>query len=115
MRSKAMTPAEFKCAREMMGLSTAWLAKRWGVSNVSVQRWERNRELPKAIERDMNGMLAEFLREVDEGSARCDGSIEVPRTDAECLGEYPSAYYRRVAALVALRTSGEIVFRSPGL
>lgn len=110
-----MTPAEFKCAREMMGLSTAWLAARWGVSNMSVQRWERNRALPKPLDGDVREMLDGFLGRVEEGAARCDGLIEVPRTDAECLGEYPSAYYRRIAALVALRTHGEIVFRGDGL
>lgn len=108
-----MTPAEFKCLRELMGLSTRFLSERWGVSEMSVQRWERNRTIPREFEGDVEGMVRDFLSLVRRGIDRSDGSIEAPRTDAECRGEFPSAYYRRAAALVSLRTLGEIVFSVP--
>lgn len=107
-----MTPAEFKCTRELLGLSTRWLADRWGVSHLSVQRWERDRTLPDELARDVDDMADGFWRLVRDGMARSDGSIEVPRTDAACRGELPSAYYRRAAAIVARTTEGEIVFRA---
>lgn len=105
-----MTSAEFKCIRESLGLSTRWLADRWGVSHLSVQRWERNRAIPPELESDLMGIRGHFRSLVRSGADRCDGSIAVPRTDVECRGEYPAAFYRAVGLAVADLTSGEIVF-----
>lgn len=106
-----MTPAELKCAREGLGLSTGWLADRWGVAVMTVKRWERDRAVPAEAAADMDRMVREFERSVADGVARADGYIEVPRTDADSLGPYPASYYRAVAREVARRTGGTIAYR----
>ena len=106
-----MTPAEFKARREALGLSTRWLAERWGVSHISVQRWERNRSIPASLEADLEAIERRASEAVAEGVARCDGSIEVPRIDADSRDGYPAAYHRAVALRIAHATGGEIVFR----
>lgn len=105
-----MTSAEFKCAREMLGLSTRWLAERWGVSHLSVQRWERDRSLPEEMARDIESMVRGFRDYVRDGIERGDDRIIVPRTDADCISDLPSTYYRRAASLISARTHGRIVF-----
>lgn len=105
-----MTPAEFKARREALGLSTRWLADRWGVSHLSVQRWERNRAIPPELERD----FADIERRADDTVKACverePESIEVPRTDANSVDGYPAAYHRAVALRIARETGAEIVF-----
>ena len=105
-----MTPAEFKARREALGLSSAWLAKRWGVSLMSVQRWERNRTMPGAVALDFEHLERAARDAVADGAARGASVIEVPRTDAESTDGYPSAYHRAVALRVAEATGARIEF-----
>lgn len=105
-----MTPAEFKARRESLGLSSAWLAKRWGVSLLSVQRWERNRAMPPLVERDFAAIEDEADMAVADGIRLGAATISVPRTDAESTDGYPSAYHRALALRVARETGAELVF-----
>lgn len=106
-----MTPAEFKARRERMGLSTQWLATRWGVSLLSVQRWERNRAIPDALAADFESIEDAFRDAVDTGAWAGKRVLTVPRVDAESLDGYPPAYHRAVALGIAERTGARIVYR----
>lgn len=107
-----MTPAEFKATRESLGLSSQWLADRWGVALYSVQRWERGRTLPEELSIDIEGLVSKMRDDIDRAAFGGGGRvIEVPRTDAESPDEMPSAYHRAVAIAVARRTGARIVYR----
>ncbi len=106
-----MTPAEFKCYRESLGLSAQWLADRWGVATYSVQRWERSRSLPEELAIDLEGIERRMYVEIESGSmGGGDRVIEVPRTDEDSPDGMPAAYHRAVALAVARRTGARIVF-----
>lgn len=106
-----MTPAEFKATREALGLSSQWLADRWGVALYSVQRWERSRALPEELAIDIEGLVTRMRDEVDRAAfGGGDLVIEVPRTDAESPDEMPAAYHRAVAFAVARVTGARIVY-----
>lgn len=106
-----MTPAEFKTLREHLQLTTRWLAERWGVSEVSVQRWERNRDAPESLQQELLEMQVDAQRLIEAGISREYGTIEIPRTDAESLGEYPAAFYRMCAQAISKETGAMIVYR----
>lgn len=105
-----MTPAEFKARRERMGLSTQWLATRWGVSLLSVQRWERNRAIPDGLAADFESIEDAFRDAVDTGEWESRDVLSVPRVDSESTDGFPSAYHRAVALGIAERTGARIVF-----
>ena len=64
-----MTPALFKATRETLGLSVAWLARRWGVRRQSVDRWESGeRSIPDAIALDLQSLDAYTLSTIHERS-----------------------------------------------
>ncbi|OXN01500.1 helix-turn-helix domain-containing protein [Bifidobacterium vansinderenii] len=107
----AMSCAEMKCLRESMGLTTKWLARRWNVSEFSVQRWERNRPLPNELEQDLQKLKTMFDLEVDQAAQTTTGSLIVPRTDAESPAGLPSAWHRAVAQQAAQRSGVHIIYR----
>lgn len=105
-----MGPAEMKCLRESLGLSTAWLARRWDVAERSVQRWERDRQLPVALEEDLERLAVERDQQVaaivrESGNA----PILVPRLDREG-DEWPAEWHRAVALIAQKRTGRRIEF-----
>lgn len=107
-----MTPADFKARREAMGLSTKWLAMRWGVSLLSVQRWERNRAIPSELARDFESIEDGFRDEVATGIADAAASLAIPRVDADSPDCFPAAYHRAVALRIAEATGARLVFSS---
>lgn len=106
-----MTPAEFKSRREALGLPAKWLAERWSVSLLSVQRWERSRAMPPELARDFEDIEERASKTVSMGIRRGDGTIEVPRIDAESVDGFPAAYHRAIALRIAHETGAGIVFR----
>ena len=104
-----MTPAEFKCLRESMGLSTKWLAERWDVAEYSVQRWERNRELPKKLQLDLLLLKSQFDATVERDGGVSGGALIVPRTDLESV-EYPAAWHRAIAQRAREMNGGRILY-----
>lgn len=106
-----MTSAEFKCVRESLGLSSQWLADRWGVALFSVQRWERERVLPDELEADLCSLVARFKNAVQDGVMNAgDRYVEVPRTEDQSPDEMPAAYHRAVALAVVRRTGARIAY-----
>lgn len=107
-----MTPAEFKATREALGLSSQWLADRWGVALYSVQRWERSRTLPEDLSRDIDGLIRRMEVDVDRAAfGGGDRIIEVPRTDADSPDEMPASYHRAVALAASRLTGARIVYK----
>lgn len=106
-----MTPAECKCLRESMGLSTKWLAARWNVAESSVKRWERNRVAPDAISNDLRSLKESFTRQVIEtiNQASRRDMIKVPRVN-EPRDAMPASWYRAIAQRAAEQTGVSIIY-----
>lgn len=104
-----MTPAEFKCLRESMGLSTKWLSVRWDVSEFSVQRWERNRPLPDSLAQDMHMLKLAFEDDVKAMIESGVAAVVVPRVDDPAL-DHPAPWYRAVAQRAADNCGVGIVY-----
>lgn len=107
---RRLTPAEFKCLRASLGLTTKWLADRWDVAEFSVKRWERARMLPEEFSEDMLGLRRRFLDEVAQGKACVADSISVPRTDRDTDLGFPAAWWQLIAWRVHEDTGQMILF-----
>lgn len=105
-----MTPAEFKSCRQSMGLTTAWLAHRWGVAERSVQRWERDRILPDNLAADLAGLQVRFAAEVAKAVEEDGDAIIVPRTNLDSVGGFPASWWQLVAWAAHLQTDGMILY-----
>lgn len=106
-----MTPAEFKCLRESMGLSTKWLAIRWDVAESSVKRWEHTRTLPDALETDLLNLRRQFNEAVTRLSTTTT-PIVVPRVDSESPDRWPAAWHRAIAQQASDRCGASIIYGS---
>lgn len=113
-----MTPAEFRCTREHLGLTTKWLARRWSVSEYSVQRWERDRTLPPDLEADLVSIKRYADERIDlavrmhaDGFETADDPIDVPRMEDN---DMPPAFWRSVAWEAADRTGCRITYAGRG-
>lgn len=105
-----MTPAEFKCARVSMGLTTRWLAEHWGCSERAVQRWDADRITPDGIEQDMVRMWSRFCQEVRKGQEEHADPIMVPRISRDSKDEYPASWWQAIAWQVHCETGSTILF-----
>ena len=107
-----MSPAELKCLREYLGLTTRWMSLRFGVSEYSVQRWERDRTPPHDIAHWIRDMKREFDDQVDVDVLAADDTIIVPRTDEDSPSILPAATYRRMAMMTVGRAGCRIEYRT---
>lgn len=107
---RRLTPAEFKCLRASLGLTTKWLADRWDVAEFSVKRWERARMLPEEFSEDMLGLRQWFLDEVAQREACVADSISVPRTDRDTDLGFPASWWQLIAWRVHEDTGQMILF-----
>lgn len=108
----AMNSAEFKCLREYMGFTTKFLAMKWDVSEYSIQRWERNRDVPPNIAHWLRDCLRKFDRAVDNAirGSDLDEPLLVPRTDDESVNIIPAAVYRRIGMIASRETGSRIEY-----
>lgn len=106
-----MTDAEFRVAREFLGLTGDWLAGHLGVSPRTVRHWEQGKyAIPDGVRLEMEDLerrTGEFV------SAVIDKLMDVPeptvvtyRTDEEYHAAhpevpFPAAWHRAVVARVA--------------
>jgi hypothetical protein len=113
-----VTPAEFRCAREYLGLEIRWIAKGLDVSVRQVNRWESGiSPIPDRATRAMTQMLAY--------TDRCVGflTVEWPKQSpprplvtyddtVESMGEegFPASWHRALCSRVAERTGLGIVY-----
>ena len=105
-----MSSAEFKCMREYMGFTTRWLSMKWGVSEFSIQRWERNRTPPPDLVHWLRAMLDQFDRWILDSLEWGEDPIEIPRTDDDISGAMPAAVYRHMAMVASSMSGARIVY-----
>ncbi len=109
---RRLTPAEFHCLRQQLGLSTRWLAERWDVAERSVQRWENSRMLPLEFSVDMLDLRDRQRREIQNESdsvRRTQSGIMVPRKNI-MAAEYPAEWWQIIAWHVHEQTGATILY-----
>lgn len=116
-KAKTMNPAEFRCTREFLGLSAAWLADHLGVSLRSVARWESgSHPIPEAVAGDVWELVEVTSEFVAEMCATVpDADMVTYRTDNDFtpeddLPDFPASWHRMVAARVADATGVNITY-----
>jgi hypothetical protein len=109
-----MTPAEFRCAREHMGLNVNWLAHRLGTTPRTINRWEspfNTIAIPADAVKFMNDMLAAASRVVGMLTLRCKEQpgkpLIVPSYE---VNDLPVNWYRMLASRVRERTGVTLVY-----
>lgn len=107
-----LTPAEFHCMRQWLGLTSQWLADRWNVAERSVKRWEANRLLPYELTEDMQSLQREFDEQVHQWATDVmeHGSIIMVPRKTPFNTEWPAGWWQAIATQVRLRTHATIVY-----
>lgn len=107
-----MTSAEFRCLRELLGLTTAWLAARLGVAERTVQRWDHGHApIPLGVAETIESLRDEADRQLDaliEGMTAATPLVTF-RTDedAEAAGEvWPASWHRALCGRAADEVPG---------
>ena len=107
-----LTPAEFHCLRQQLGLTTKWLANRWRVTERSVQRWENSRCLPLEFTEDiltLRRRQLDMIRTQCEQAMRTQSGIMVPRKNIMPV-EYPAEWWQIIAWHVHEQTGATILY-----
>ena len=95
-----MTPAEFRCRKEALGLSNDWIADQTGINLTTVKRSQLDRQVPDILERLLVDLEAEFDEDVEECARK--PVVRVPRKnmpDHRAPGRtFPAEWYRLIAA-----------------
>ena len=108
-----MTPAEFRCAREHLGLPAQWLAAHLGVNTRTIWQWERPTSTPpvyasKAMQLLLDG--AEHIVGILTVKTQGDAPLPVPVGNAQSPSKFPDSYWRAIASRVSERTSATLVY-----
>ena len=113
---RRMTPAEFRVARESMGMSGPWLAAHLGVSDRTQRHWESGRyPIPDGVRLEIERLLADTDQHVTAHIERMTGMpnpvMITYATDeqyhaAHPDSPYPASWHRAVAARVAREVTG---------
>lgn len=111
-----MTAAEFRCLREFLGLTNAWLADYLGVTERSVNRWgDGVSDVPPGVVEDMLALerIAHdaVAFNASEFEARGATTWTTWRTDAALHAAhpddpYPASWHRAIAARIRDRVFG---------
>lgn len=107
-----LTPAEFHCLRQQLGVTTKWLANRWHVTERSVQRWENFRCLPFEFTQDILALRTrqlEMIRTQCEEAMRTQSGVMVPRKNI-MPAEYPAEWWQIIAWHVHEQTGATILY-----
>jgi len=108
-----MTPAEFLCAREFLGLSTNWIAVKLKVTVPTVHTWQSTKVPPYAAD-----FMAEMLAAAQQAVGRL--TLEWPQRGEKLPvppgsngdDTFPPRYYRAIAARVQERTSIGLTYKA---
>ena len=111
-----MNGAELQCSREFLGLSGTWVAEKLGVDRRSVNRWESGEHpVPNYVEQNIKAWLGITQRAVGVASVQLRNQphrpLSVLREDGDT--EWPSEWYRTVAARAVEITGGRITWETP--
>ena len=111
-----MTAAEFRVAREWLGLSSEWLAAHLGVSARTIRHWEAGRHpIPDGVRLEIEHLemhTREVVgRAVDALASAPDSAIVTYRSDAAYRAAHPGAvfpasWHRRAVARAVLEVPG---------
>lgn len=113
---RRMTPAEFRVARESLGLSGPWLAAHLGVSDRTQRHWESGRyPIPDGVRLEVERLLADadqhvtaYIKHMMDMSEPVmityvtDDQYHAAHTDSP----YPASWHRAVAARVSREVPG---------
>lgn len=119
----ALTPAELKCQREYLGLSTAWMAEKLVIGERRIQRMESGQEpivepVIKLIDQaqadalDLFNKLMPAYRRKVKAADGAPAILPTYRTDTHGFDsglEYPARWHRHVAARIADGAPGAII------
>lgn len=106
-----MTPAEFRCAREYLGLTNQWIATRLMVNPRAVLRWEVE-GVPEHAATFMEDLLDKAASTVERIVHNKElVGLAVPRQMAWHQGEYPPTWHRAIAARVRQQRPVTIEYR----
>lgn len=111
-----MTDAEFRVAREYLGLTGEWLAQHLGVSSRTVRHWEQGRfAVPDGVRLEMDRLKRDTAQYVAEVSTKLmdmpEPAVFVYRTDAEFHADvpdsdWPASWQRAAVARIAHEVHG---------
>ncbi len=119
-----MTGAEFKVARERLGLSADWIAEHFRVAVRTARRWENGTSrVPEAVRVGIEQLQLEHDALVDRLEAELDAmpdpvlvTYRIDSQYAACEPDVarPASWHRAAAGRVAERRPGvTIVYREP--
>ncbi len=108
-----MTGAEFRCLREQLGLTVAWVFDYLGVGEATVNRWQDGKmNIAPGVVEDMLELEAIAAKAVDAAVAELKDQdepvLQVPRTDDALHAHhpddhYPASWHRAIASRVRER------------
>jgi hypothetical protein len=113
-----MTPAEFVCWREYLGLDRKWVASQFDVTERTVKRWEEGSKIPVAAEHAIGQWVEHahrFVSALTIQLTKIDGGLPyvvAPQDDCvDLVDGMPAKWHRMIAARVAERTGLSIVWK----
>lgn len=111
-KQSSMSPAEFVCARELLGLPINWVAEQLGVSKRAVYRWEAGTyQIPERAAERMRAWVAQANQMVGMATLAVNRDTSLCHTtfqDGQEELEMPASWHRMVTARAAERTGREI-------
>jgi len=107
-----MTGAEFRCWRERLGLSPAWLADFLNVRERTLGRWEYGHQpIPEGVAESMHRLLAQSDSMVDKMLSSGGREWLTFRTDRdyrEAGGVMPASWHRAITARAVEEAEDEV-------
>jgi hypothetical protein len=102
-----MTPAEFRCMREYLGLPLNWVASNLGVTERTVNRWENGvTPIPDHASADLAHLVEYTGRCVEKimRTRKQHGQLITTTDDDMVVDGFPASWHRMVCARVAAET-----------
>lgn len=107
-----MTPAEFRCLREYLGLSTQWVAVQLGVGPRAVLRWETpgTGDVPQRAAELLVKMRGIARNAVDAAQTTPKGqTLMVPPHANAWQHGFPPAWHRHIAVRIAEKLGANVL------
>jgi DNA-binding transcriptional regulator YiaG len=108
---QTMSPAEFRCLREYLGLSTQWVAVQLGVGPRAVLRWESpGGTVPQRAASLLTLMRQRAHEAVDAYQVVTGGQhLLVPAEITGWADEMPPAWHRHIAVRAAEKLGANVL------
>jgi DNA-binding XRE family transcriptional regulator len=107
-----MTPAEFRCAREYLGLAPEWLARHLGMSARAINQWEQptGPNPSVAASKFLAHMLDQAELLVGKLTVQAEGNTLPVPFNAQSRNGFPPSYWRAIGSRVAERTRATLYY-----